>query len=147
MRLRVTVGLLCLALGACARKADMIISGGMVWTGLSTGAPHAGAVAVAAGRILAIGDSAQVWRYVGSNTQRIQANGGLVLPGFTDGHTHFIGAAFPPAPVDLHDAATPQEFIRRVKDYAKTLKPREGTSDGCWDQTLCSGQPPPRHER
>src|SRR5207247_10251844 len=90
MRLRLTVGLLCLALGACARKADMIISGGMVWTGLSTGAPHAGAVAVAGGRILAIGDSAQVWRYVGSNTQRIQANGGLGLPGLTDGHTHCI---------------------------------------------------------
>src|SRR5439155_593854 len=146
MRLRVTVGLLCLALGACAPKADMIISGGMVWTGLSTGAPHAGAVAVAGGRILAIGDSAQVWRYVGSNTQRIQANGGLVLPGFTDGHTHFIGGGFQLASVDLHDAATPQEFIRRVKEYAKTLKPGEWISDGRWDHTLWRGQPLPRHE-
>src|SRR6266581_772216 len=146
MRLCVTVGLLCLALGACARKADMIISGGMVWTGLSTGAPHAGAVAVAGGRILAIGDSAQVWRYVGSNTQRIQANGGLVLPGFTDGHTHFIGGGFQLASVDLHDAATPQEFIRRVKEYAKTLKPGEWISDGRWDHTLWRGQPLPRHE-
>src|SRR5438876_12205052 len=146
MRLRVTVGLLCLALGACARKADMIISGGMVWTGLSTGAPHAGAVAVAAGRILAIGESAQVWRYVGSNTQWIQANGGLVLPGFTDGHTHFIGGGFQLASVDLHDAATPQEFIRRVKEYAKTLKPGEWISDGRWDHTLWRGQPLPRHE-
>jgi len=124
----------------------MIISGGMVWTGLSTGAPHAGAVAVAGGRILAIGDSAQVWRYVGSNTQRIQANGGLVLPGFTDGHTHFIGGGFQLASVDLHDAATPQEFIRRVKEYAKTLKPGEWISDGRWDHTLWRGQPLPRHE-
>src|SRR6266516_3103763 len=136
MRLRLTVGLLCLALGACARKADMIISGGMVWTGLSTGAPHAGAVAVAGGRILAIGDSAQVWRYVGSNTQWIQANGGLVLPGFTDGHTHFIGGGFQLASVDLHAAATPQEFIRRVKEYAETVKPRQWISEGRCHQTL-----------
>src|SRR3989442_6523262 len=117
MRLRVTVGLLCLALGACAPKADMIISGGMVWTGLSTGAPHAGAVAVAGGRILVIGDSAQVWRYVGSNTQWIQANGGLVLPGFTDGHTHFIGGRVQLASVDPHYAAAPPEgFPRGQRD-------------------------------
>src|SRR5438876_1388123 len=146
MRLRVTVGLLCLALGACARKADMIISGGMVWTGLSTGAPHAGAVAVAAGRILAIGESAQVWRYVGSNTQWIQANGGQVLPGFTDGHSHFVDGGFQRASVNLRDARTPQEFIRRIKDYAKTLKPGEWIIGGDWDHTLWPGQPLPRHE-
>src|SRR3989442_12754981 len=116
MRLRVTVGLLCRALGACAPKADMIISGGMVWTGLSTGAPHAGAVAVAGGRILAIGDSAQVWRYVGSNTQWMQANGGLVLPGFTDGHTHFIGGGFYVASGELYDVPIPQGFFPRGKE-------------------------------
>src|SRR6266404_2817247 len=146
MRLRVTVGLLCLALGACAPKADMIISGGMVWTGLSTGAPHAGAVAVAGGRILAIGDSAQVGRHAGPKTQWIQADGGLVLPGFTDGHTHFIGGGFQLASVDLHDAATPQELVRRLKEYAKTLKPGEWITGGDWDHTLWRGQPLPRHE-
>src|SRR5256885_10888254 len=53
------------------RSADLIISGGPVWTGLSTGAPHAGAVAIAGGRILAIGDSAQVGRYAGPKTEWI----------------------------------------------------------------------------
>src|SRR2546429_7170552 len=130
MRLRVTVVLLCLALGACAPKADMIISGGMVWTGLSTGAPHAGAVAVAGGRILAIGDSAQVWRYVGSNTQRIQANGGLVLPGFTDGHTHFIGGGVQLASGGPPDAATPPEVIPRGQEEAKNPEPGGRVSDG-----------------
>src|SRR3989442_9961698 len=94
--MRLTVGLLCLALGACARKADLIISGGLVWTGLSTGAPHAGAVAIAGSRILAIGDSAQVGRYAGPRTEWIQANGGPMLPRFTDGHTHLVDRGVPP---------------------------------------------------
>ena len=79
MRLRVSRGLLCLTLAACARKADIIISDGMVWTGLSTGAPQRGAVAIAGAKVLAIGDSAQAGRYAGRKTQWIQANGGLVL--------------------------------------------------------------------
>src|SRR5437879_11647020 len=127
MRLRLTVGLLCLALGACARKADLIISGGLVWTGLSTGAPHAGAVAIAGGRILAIGDSAQVGRYAGPKTEWIQANGGLVLPGFTDGHTHFVDGGFQLRSLSLPGAAPPQALIRRLKEYPKTWAPGAGT--------------------
>src|SRR6058998_1074764 len=146
MRRRLSLGLLCLTLAACARQADIIVTGGMVWTGLSNGAPQKGAVALANGKILAVGDSAQAGRYAGPKTQWIQANGGLVLPGFTDGHTHFIGGGFQLASVDLHDAATPQEFIRRLKEYAKTLKPGEWISDGRWDHTLWRGQPLPRHE-
>ncbi len=146
MRRRLTLGLLCFALAACARKADTIVSGGLVWTGLSSGAPQRGAVALAAGRILAIGDSAQIGRYRGPKTRSVQADGGLVLPGFTDGHTHFIDGGFQLASVDLRNAPTPGEFIRRLKDYAKTLKPGEWIIGGDWDHTLWPGQPLPRHE-
>src|SRR5439155_1300222 len=146
MRRRLSLGLLCLTVAACSRKADIIIAGGMVWTGLSTGAPQRGTVALADGRILAIGDDAQIGRYAGPKTQVIQAGGGLVLPGFTDGHTHFIDGGFQLASVSLRDAATPQEFIRRLKEYAKTLKAGEWITGGDWDHTLWAGQPLPRHE-
>src|SRR2546427_4487001 len=146
MRRRLSLGLLSLTLAACARQADIIVTGGMVWTGLSNGAPQKGAVALANGRILAVGDSAQIARYAGSKTQRIQADGGLVLPGFTDGHTHLIDGGFQLASVNLRDAATPQEFVRRLKQYAKTLKPGDWIIGGDWDHTLWVGQPLPRHE-
>src|SRR5207249_5125884 len=136
MRLRLSLGLLYLSLAACARKADIIIADGMVWTGLSTGAPQRGAVAIADAKVLAIGDSAQVGRYAGPKTQWIQAKGGLVLPGFTDGHTHFIDGGFQLASVDLRSAATSKEFIRRIKEYAKTLKPGYWITGGDWDHTL-----------
>src|SRR6185312_10151677 len=146
MRRCLSLGLLCLTVAACGRKADIIITGGMVWTGLSTGTPQKGSVAVADGKILAIGADSAVGRYAGPKTQLIQADGGLVLPGFTDGHTHFIDGGFQLASVSLRDAATPQELVRRLKEYAKTLKPGEWITGGDWDHTLWRGQPLPRHE-
>ena len=144
--LRALVTMLVLSLAACGRKADLVIQGGPVWTGLSTGRGQPGAVAIADGKILAVGDSAQIARYVGSKTTVLNAAGGLVLPGFADGHTHFIDGGFQLASIDLRDAATPQEFIRRLKDYAAGLKPGEWITGGDWDHTLWRGAPLPRRE-
>jgi len=133
-------------LGGCGRKADIVIQGGPVWTGLSTGRGQPGAVAIADGKILAVGDSAAIARYVGSRTEVLRAAGGLVMPGFADGHTHFIDGGFQLAWVNLRDAATPQEFVRRIKEYAAHLGPGEWVLGGDWDHTLWRGAPLPHHD-
>ena len=132
-------------LSACGRKADVVITGASVWTGLSTGRGQPGAVAIGGGKILAVGDSAEIARYVGSNTTVLRATGGLVMPGFADGHTHFINGGFQLASVNLRDATTPQEFVRRLKEYAAHLKPGEWITGGDWDHTLWRGAPLPQH--
>jgi len=136
--------LLALVIG-CSPKADLVITGGSVWTGLSTGRAQPGAVAIGDGKILAVGDSAEIARYVGSKTEILRANGGLVLPGLADAHTHFIDGGFQLASVNLRDAKTPQEFVRRLKEYAAHLKPGEWILGGDWDHTLWPGAPLPRH--
>ncbi|MGE5759126.1 MAG: amidohydrolase [Gemmatimonadota bacterium] len=141
------VGLSVLLVAACGGpKADTVIEHGMVWTGLSSGNPQPGAVAIRAGKILAVGDSAEVAQHVGANTQVIDAHGGLVLPGFADGHTHFVQGGFQLASLDLRDAATPQEFVRRVAAFARTRRPGQWILGGDWDHTLWPGQPLPRRE-
>src|SRR6267143_3910395 len=137
--------LLALVIG-CSPKADLVITGGSVWTGLSTGRGQPGAVAIADGKILAVGDSAAIARYVGSKTEVLRASGGLIMPGFADGHTHFIDGGVQLASINLRDAATPQEFVRRLKEYAAHLKPGEWITGGDWDHTLWRGAPLPRHE-
>jgi predicted amidohydrolase YtcJ len=139
-------GLLCLAALACRPQADIVITGGVVWSGLSSGRARPGAVALGQGRVLAVGESASVARYVGPRTTVLAARGGLVLPGFADGHTHFIDGGFQLASVDLRDAATPQEFIRRIKEYARTRQPGEWITGGDWDHTRWPGQPLPRRD-
>ncbi len=142
----VVLALLGSLLLGCGRKADLVISGGNVWTGLSTGRALPGAVAIADGKILAVGDSTEIARYVGGQTRVLRADGGLVLPGFADGHTHFIDGGFQLASVDLRDAATPQEFTRRLKAYAAHLQPGEWITGGDWDHELWRGTPLPRRD-
>src|SRR2546430_14869481 len=121
---------LALLVSACAPKADLVIPGGNVWPGLSTGRGQPGAVAIRAGKIVAVGDSADVARYMGAQTEVVRANGGLVMTGFADGHTHFIDGGFQLASVDLRNAATPHEVSRRLKQYAAHTRPGKRMTGG-----------------
>src|SRR2546428_3173190 len=141
------LAVLVLPLAACRPKADLVVTGGLVWTGLSSGNPQPGAVAVRGGKILQVGDSVAVAPLIGSRTHVVDARGGLVMPGFADGHTHFIQGGFHLSSIDLGGAATPQEFVRRVKEYAARLQPGEWILRGYWDHTLWRGAPPPPPER
>src|SRR5438552_18723521 len=109
MSRRPGLGLPCLALAAlaaCGRQADIVIRGGMVWTGLSSGAPQPGAVAIGDGEIMAVGDSVTVARYVGSRIRVFRPDGGLVMSGLADAHTHFIGGGFHQTMTELHKSVT-----------------------------------------
>ncbi|HZH41045.1 MAG TPA: amidohydrolase [Gemmatimonadales bacterium] len=131
---------------ACGQKADLVITHGMVWTGTSSGGPQPGGVAILGDKIVAVGDSASLAPFLSSGTRVIDARGGLIAPGFNDAHTHFVDGGFQLSSVDLRTAATPQEFIRRIAQFAKTRKPGEWITGGDWDHTLWPGQPLPRRE-
>jgi predicted amidohydrolase YtcJ len=123
------------------RPADLVIYG-RVWTGDST-RPWAQAVAVSADTIAAVGDSSSVARLVGKTTQVISNHRAMVVPGFMDGHTHFLSGGFQLASVDLRSANSPQEFITRLKAYAAKLKPGEWITGGDWDHERWPGTPLP----
>ncbi len=127
--------------GAAAAPADMVVYG-RVWTGDSA-QRWAGAVAVVGDRIVAVGDSASVARRIGPRT-RVLANGrAMVTPGLEDGHTHFLSGGMQLANVELRDAATPAEFIARLKAYAAKLPPGEWITGGDWDHERWAGAPLP----
>src|SRR2546422_4042358 len=88
-------GLLLMCLAACGRKADLVITGGVVWTGLSSGEPQPGAVAVRGGRILAVGDTAAGRPYVGGGAPGLSPRGGVLIPGVSDGHTPLLNRRLP----------------------------------------------------
>lgn len=132
------------ALG-CTPQAEIIVTGDAVWTGREDG-PAPGAVAIARGRIIAVGDSATLARFVGPRTEVIAAGGGLVMPGFADGHTHLIDGGFQLASVDLRTADSPREFVRRLADYARALPPGEWITGGDWDHEWWPGAPLPRRD-
>ena len=124
-----------------AGPPDLIVYG-RVWTGDSA-RPWAQAVAVKGDTIVAVGDSATVAKTQGSGT-RVIANGkAMVVPGFMDGHAHFLRGGFQLTSVDLRDAATPAEFIARIKAFAAKSKPGEWILGGTWDHENWPGTPLP----
>lgn len=136
-------GLLALAACAHAPTASLVIYG-KAWTG-DPAHPVATAVAIAGDTIAAVGDSAAVAPLVGARTEVIHATG-LVLPGFTDGHTHFIDGGSQLGQLELRDANSTTEFVRRIAAYARTQPKGTWILGGNWDHERWPGGPLPTRQ-
>ncbi len=140
------VAISCSGTGQDASVADLILTGGLVWTGPSAAIPGreaTTAIAVANGRILAVGSDQDVENLAGAGTQRIDLAGRRVIPGLIDNHTHFVEGGFGLAGVQLRDASTPAEFTRRIGQFAAE-HPGGWMLGGAWDHELWGGELPRR---
>jgi predicted amidohydrolase YtcJ len=126
-------------------SADLVILHGHVWTVDGTH-PQAEAVAIHNSRIIAVGSDSDIAKWIGSGTKTIDAQGKSVLPGFIDAHVHFTSGGGEISGVHLRDAATPQEFSRRIGEHAKKLPKGEWMLGGTWDHELWGGTPLPSHD-
>ena len=75
--------------GAEPPVAERIFRGGPIVT-VNAAQPSAAAVAVAGGRIVAVGDEAEVMRLRAPTTEVVDLAGRTLVPGFIDGHSHFF---------------------------------------------------------
>ncbi len=129
--------------GSADATADTLVTGGVVWTGQDGAAP-AEAVAVKGGRVLAVGSAEELERLVGPGTAVIDAAGRFVMPGFIDSHVHFLSGGFNLASVQLRDADTPEEFARRIGEFARNSQPGTWITGGDWDHEAWGGELPRR---
>jgi len=90
-------------------------------------------IAALNGKIIAIGSDADTKALIGPNTRVIDAKGKLVLPGFNDAHVHFMDTGAQLSSVDLRSAKTPEEFVRRIRDFAAKLPKGRWITGGNWD--------------
>ncbi len=125
------------------QAADVVIVNGKVWT-VDAAQPRAQAAAIVGERIVAVGTNAEIGAWVGTKTKRIDAGGKAVLPGLIDAHVHFHDGSAELSGVQLRDAATPEEFTRRIGEFAKKLPKGEWILGGSWDHELWAGAPLPQ---
>ena len=143
------------------RGADLILLHGKIWTGepaataaqgpaaTTGGTPVARiveAVAIANGRILAMGSDEEIRAYNGPNTEVLDLKSRLVVPGLADSHVHFISGGFQLLSVDLKDARSEEEFVRRIADKARTLPPGRWMQGGDWDEEAWPSRKLPNRE-
>lgn len=110
-----------LATPATAQPADLVIWGGPVYTGATTIAVDA--VAVANGRIVFVGSKAGAQGRLGPKTRMIDLKGAALFPGFTDAHAHLRGIGERELSLNLEGSKSAAEATARVKAYLAQRKP------------------------
>jgi predicted amidohydrolase YtcJ len=115
-------------------SASLIVTNAAVYT-VDKQQPKAEAVAVIGDRVVAVGSRADIDLWRGPQTKVIDAGGKLLLPGFNDAHVHFIQGGAQLEQVQLTDAATPEEFAKRIAAQVKKTPKGEWILGGRWDET------------
>ena len=133
MKLLLTIVLCLMPYAAFAQtSADLVLLNGKIWT-VSERQPEAEAVAVVGNRIAAVGSTKDIRRWIGVQTKVIDLQGKRLVPGFNDAHVHFLDGGAGLASVQLRDAATQEEFRKRIGEFAAKLAKGRWVLNGNWD--------------
>ena len=112
--------------------ADTILLNGFIYT-MEQDQPSVEAVAIRAGKILALGTSAEMHELAGANTEAIDLEGRMVMPGLIDGHCHPTkGAVAKLFSCTLPFSATPEDIAQVVTDYIGKNPDAEWIMGGRW---------------
>jgi predicted amidohydrolase YtcJ len=132
-----------LLLAACAagpqeEPADLVLRNGTIYT-VDQDRPTAEAVAIRGHTIVAVGTDAEIARFVGRGTEVIDLAGRMAMPGFIEGHGHFMGLGQARMNLDLMNVRNWDEVVQMVAAAAADA-PRDawivgrGWHQEKWDQ-------------
>ena len=138
------------------QQAELVFAGGAVYTAdasrrrvvpatAADGRP-ASAVAVVGGRIAAIGNAADrdIQDLIGAATDVVDLRGRALLPGFQDAHVHPAFAGITMIGCNLMGAASLDEALARISDFARQHPDREWIAGSGWRMEWFPGGTPDR---
>ncbi|SEO56009.1 amidohydrolase [Amycolatopsis saalfeldensis] len=120
-----------------------VFRGGRVFTADAAGTV-ASAVAVAGGRIVAVGGDRTVAPYLSGAEEVVELDGRLLLPGFGDAHVHPVMGGLERIRCDLSGANTAAAYVRIIGEYARRHPGREWILGGGWAMEAFPGGRPHR---
>jgi predicted amidohydrolase YtcJ len=138
-------GFLCLSaisLVTAADPADLVLRGGTVIT-LDNSRPQAEALAVRGQRIVAVGSAAEIKPLIGPQTRVIDLVGRVAMPGFIEGHGHFLSLGDSKRKLDLTQAKTWDDIIMLVASAARRAPPGQWIVGRGWHQGKWTQVPQP----
>jgi len=146
--LSMTVAAIVLLTSSCTntstRAADVIYTGGDIVT-INYAQPTAEAVAVADGKIIAVGKKPDVLKHKGNATKMVDLQGKTLMPGFFDAHSHLlqvtlwaISADLLPPPMGSVDSMEKLKAVLLSYKAEKKLKQGQWIVGLGYDDTLLS---------
>jgi predicted amidohydrolase YtcJ len=128
-----------------AKPADTIFINGDIYTQAIPA--RAQAIAVSAGKILAVGSDEVNLKLKGKNTQIVDLGGHFVMPGFNDAHLHLASGGFEKMNVNLVGSQSLQEMQHRIGLRVNHATEGEWIVGRGWDHTLWLGQALPTRQQ
>ncbi len=128
--------------GPAHPPADLVLTNGRIVT-VDADIPEAEAVAVAGDTIVAVGAAREIRGYVGPNTEVIDLGGRLAVPGFIEGHGHFMGLGKAKMILDLTTARSWDEIVAMVAEAVGEAQPGEWILGRGWHQEKWDRVPEP----
>jgi hypothetical protein len=122
--------------------ADLVLRNGKIVT-LDAAKPQVEAIAITGGKIVAVGSNAEMARQIQPSTKVIDLNGHLAIPGFIEGHGHFMGVGESKMMLNLRDAKNWDQIVAMVAAAAKEAKPGEWIVGRGWHQEKWDARPTP----
>lgn len=121
--------------------ADYVFTNAKVYT-VSEQQPWAEAVAVDGNQIVYVGDDAGAVEFVNGDTQEIDLEGRLVLPGFIESHIHLALGGATTSGIILTMDDSIEEVVQKVKDYAEEHPDKECIFGASYNAFLFDSQGP-----
>lgn len=131
--------------GGVEAPADLVLTNGKLAT-VDPSQPQAEALAVSGDRIVAVGSAAEIETYVGPATTVIDLGGRLAIPGFIEGHGHFMSLGQAQTILDLTTARTWDDIVAMVGEAAERAEPGEWIEGRGWHQEKWDRPPTPSVE-
>ena len=131
-----------------SRRPVLLLLNGDIHT-MDATTPHVTALAIdrSSGRILAVGDDAEIRTLAGPLTDTLNLGGRTVLPGFIDAHTHLAYYAEARLNVDLRHIPSEDAAVARVRERAATLPAGTWIYGQSWDVNEWQNQRFPTRRR
>ena len=129
-------GLALLAAGCASeprQAADLVLFNGKVVT-VDEAGTEAQAVAVKDGKILAVGSDDEIRPHIQEGTEAIDLEGRLAIPGFIEGHGHFMGIGNAKLILDLTKPKNWDEIVALVAEAVQSAQPGEWIRGRGWHQ-------------
>ena len=113
--------------------ADLVLTGGTVAT-VDQEMSIAEGIAIRGSRIVAIGPTSEISRFVGPTTAVIDLEGKFVMPGFIEGHGHFMSLGRSLQILDLSEAEEWDEIVSQTALAVDSLEPGQWLYGRGWHQ-------------